>query len=368
MNIVGRSSTALLAFSITCFALSFGSTARADLDSCLETFVPPPQNLNICERLIEELTVERVVPHETKSCDWSAAECAIGFFGGTPECCLPHACDIDPACYTIHTINETVQYVYHAGDVYCDPREVSAQDLLTKFSRRLLVDPKTGVPLQLTDPAAAPVVEALEATVAAVECASPGLSSSAKQVLTDLKNGFRGSFNEHGVSGGWTSAELSSVRITNEHGPLRDFLIDKDLRDAMTLGNLVIMKDAAFEALTSSKPPSAADLLEGRSTYQFIDAIDLMEHELVHVRQYREIGGSDFSYIYLAQLAEEGYDGAALEDEAYTFGSDVARERGGDYCKEQIDAYQYLEDKRDITLHVDPCAARPSALIWLASH
>jgi hypothetical protein len=56
------------------------------------------------------------------------------------------------------------------------------------------------------------------------------------------------------------------------------------------------------------------------------------------------------------------------EDEAYTFGSEIARMRGGDYCQDLSSMYASFEEQRDIALRVDPCAARPSALTWLVAH
>lgn len=52
-----------------------------------------------------------------------------------------------------------------------------------------------------------------------------------------------------------------------------------------------------------------------------------MMHELVHVRQYRELGRENFLNSYLYEVLAQGYADAAFEAEAYDFSD--ARGAGG---------------------------------------
>ncbi len=70
----------------------------------------------------------------------------------------------------------------------------------------------------------------------------------------------------------------------------------------------------------------------------FLDAVDKIAHELVHVKQYRNLGQDGFLVSYLLSTIDyevrHGGEGTnAFEKEGYTFEADIATLAGWNYCK-----------------------------------
>lgn len=315
---------------------------------CAETFVPPPQSLNVCERLVRELVVDRILPREINQCR-SGFECIA-----IPQCCIPGFCSTLPECVVVTTIDEIVCHVYHAGDVYCDFREMSPKELMLTFLEQRLVDPDSGA-------AAAPLSIGLEHLSHAfsygehaMRCRADALPTPIIRLVEDLI--------AHTPGSGFSPADLRAVRIVERGG----FPSNQLLREgyaAITLKNTVIFRPALYRALMGEHGFfTRQDLRERRVPGIFVQAIDTLVHELVHVRQYRELGERDFLTIYFQQMAYQGYEHAPLEDEAYAWGSEVAHHTGHYQCLRTAWWYQELSAIREQDLGLFPCTL-PTAML-----
>jgi hypothetical protein len=93
--------------------------------------------------------------------------------------------------------------------------------------------------------------------------------------------------------------------------------LPKEGYGAITLDSLILLQDYQYDALASGDI-SFDRVVQGRATSAEVDAFYTIMHELVHVRQYRELGREQFLNTYLPDAVVNGYAGVGLEDEAYS--------------------------------------------------
>lgn len=191
----------------------------------------------------------------------------------------------------------------------------------------------------------------------AIEALTPGgspLPAQTKQTLLDLTRG---------TAFQLTRTDVDLARIEPGDSTLGATWLPSSRR-GITLDDVIVLRRSVFDIVMAGNK-TAQKLLENPGTDE-TRAFDLLVPEMVHVRQYQEVGFNGFLVTYAAQIAAEGYDGADYEDEAYQLASRVARQRGGEYCSDLINYYVGKEEERNLTLRVDPCKPKPS-LIWLLS-
>jgi hypothetical protein len=85
---------------------------------------------------------------------------------------------------------------------------------------------------------------------------------------------------------------------------------------AITLDSLVIFEDERYDAIESWNA-AWEDVLAGTLSQAQDRALFTMLHELVHVRQFREMGRERFLSEYLADALRSGEQSVELEHEAY---------------------------------------------------
>jgi hypothetical protein len=280
---------------LTIALLSLGASSAAHAE-CLGIPLPEPQQLNICRELVEDLVVPPVVSLEPN--------CDLGLFCAlTPHCCIPGACLAFPECVVTKEVVKAAGYVAHAGDVYCGLQDISPEQLVSDLVDDRIPDPTTIA----TGGVNSVLYTVAGAYVDTLECKASALGSFkniAKTIMT--LPGFPGSF---------ADIDLDNVRILpkRESGVLN---LPKDGYDAITLGSLVILQDELYDALVGTDWFWPAVVLE------WTDVMDrsmfTMIHELVHVRQYRELGREQFMNVYLRDAVLNGYANADFEEEAYS--------------------------------------------------
>lgn len=87
------------------------------------------------------------------------------------------------------------------------------------------------------------------------------------------------------------------------------------------MDDLVIVRDADYQVLKDW-----SKLIGEQLSAQQKNAIQLIMHELVHVRQYRSMGREVFVNRYISEAIVKGYASIAMEEEAYRFGNWVKTE------------------------------------------
>ena len=111
--------------------------ARVVQAECLGLGLPPPEDLNICRTLAEDLIIPPVLRLEPM-CNLSGFECLIA-----PHCCVPGACLAFPECVATEQIVEVAEQVFHAGDLYCGVQELGPEQLMSDLVSRRIPDPVT---------------------------------------------------------------------------------------------------------------------------------------------------------------------------------------------------------------------------------
>lgn len=342
----------LAAVLVAALGLPASTAKAAGFDVCISELLPPPKNLNVCERLLEELVVETLTPRIEESCvSLSAWECLSP---GVAECCIPGVCMTFPHCVVARTVQEVVTTVYHRDDIYCDFREISPTEAFSKMVAGLYVDPDTGEaifnPYELVG--AEFLVETLEAHIAAMECAASPLPSGLKSLVSAMQ--LNAAFSPFGDAAPFDTVDVDRmVLLGDAEQPAK--AINK--KTAITLDRLVIVEQRHFDTLMGQAAPSLLDLQLGNVDAEYMEALDLLIHELVHVRQYREAGTTQFLADYLAAHSDirNGYFDLPQEHEAYGSASLVASGVGGAYCESLVGYYEWVSDQTGADMRVGPC-------------
>jgi hypothetical protein len=132
--------------------------------------------------------------------------------------------------------------------------------------------------------------------------------------------------------GAFAEEDLQRVRILPASHPGAEQFVTKG-HSGVTLDSLVIVTDARYEPIMNWDR-SWAEVLDGEISSAERKALFLMLHELVHVRQFREMGRQAFLDEYLPAVVRDGDHGARLEEEAYRMAP-----RKGSWAREVLDAY-----------------------------
>jgi hypothetical protein len=267
-----------------------GSTSIAQA-TCLGLGPPAPADLNICRQLVEDLIIPPVVSTST-SCyvkGWLAC-------GLRPHCCMPVACLTFPDCVLTKRVEEVAGYIVHAGDLYCGLQELSPDQLLSD-----LVANRFPAPDLVNQ--AGPLTDVARAYLDRLECGATPISPALFDVLRTVMNtpGFNGAFAE---------LDIRDARLV----PHRDsgvLDLPRDGWGGTTIGDLIFLPDALFDALMAwQADPTCLTPSEQLN-------LSTLVHELVHVRQYRELGRDGFLNAYLIDVLQHGYASAEAEQEAY---------------------------------------------------
>ncbi len=266
---------------------------------CNTPLIPPPKDLNVCRTLVEDLILPPVVTAQP-SCTVSGLECAF-----LPHCCVPGVCLTFPECVTTKQVAEGAKILAHAGEVYCGPQEITPEHFMEDVENDRFPDPvtlSTGGLNSVLYTVAGSYVDMLE-------CKGQPLSDTVRAAAAAVMSlpGFSGLFGD---------SELDRAHIL----PKRDsgvLNLPRDGYNAITLDSLIILQDNLYDALASGKV-SFDRVMQGRATWDETEAFFTIMHELVHVRQYRELGREQFLNGYLRDALVNGYAGVAFELEAYT--------------------------------------------------
>jgi hypothetical protein len=270
--------------------------ARAE---CRGLTVPPPEDLNVCRSLVEDLVIPPVIRLEP-TCNIEGAECLL-----LPHCCVPGACLGFPECVITEQIIEKAEQVFHAGDTYCDVDEVSGHQLLVDFIDKRIADPAT----LATGGASSVIVKHAGAELDEIACKHAiGLEG-----FKEIVHGFMALSDFPGDAFSDVDVEAASVVSKRDSG----LPIPVDGYAAITLGSLIVVEDYIYDTLVNVSWNWPGSVKTWDDKHMFV--LLTMMHELVHVRQYRELGRENFLNSYLHEVLAEGYADAAFEAEAYDF-------------------------------------------------
>jgi len=260
--------------------------------ACIGLEHPAPKNTNICERLLERL----VIPRTEVFCDipWWARI-------GAPHCNIPGACHVDPVCKAFESTRELEALVFNAGDLYCEFREIDPEEMIEKIGFQLYSDAVT----LTTGGTSSILYDVGNRHLDTMSCAGTGLNSRVKDHLRCVSQRL-GLTPEQS----WSEVDTNRVTVVSVTNPTADLYL-RDGFAAITLNDLVIMRDPQFQTLRSWSKNVGDSLTPAE-----INALVLMIHELVHVRQYRNFGKETFINRYLTEALANGYVNISTEQEA----------------------------------------------------
>lgn len=280
-----------LALSICCLNIMNASAA------CLGLSPPTPKTTNICERLIDRL----VIPKIEVFCDipWYAR-----IF--MPHCNLPGACHVDPACKSFEVTREVGEIILNAGDLYCDPREIKPEKIIEGIRNQTYTDT-----IKLTTGGTSSVLfDVANRHIDILSCNGSQLNEKLKQWITCVTSKSAVSQDEY-----FYPIDINRSTIVSQANPTADLYLKPGFA-AITLDDLIIIKDAEFQLLKNWSK-NIGDTLSPAEK----DALALILHELVHVRQYRNMGRDTFLTQYLTEAIANSYANISMEQEAYRYGS-----------------------------------------------
>jgi len=256
----------------------------------------------------------------------------------TIVCCIPEVCKYSPICGLLRTIYKVIT---HAGNVHCF-QGITVKSLWEKVKEKAVA---VAFDL-LTLPVSELLCEAVKFDIDVMYDAADHLPAEVISLLQDIRKA-----DDTIQTQSWDSSSLSNVRIGYES---KNFLQDVWVQaSAITLGNLILMQDKYHQILRnppknrSGRPVTLIDLQSGNlkpgDWEEYTDAISLLLHELVHVRQYTDAGTCTFLKNYLFDYVINGvvngfnsaYENNAYERQAYGYERDVVPFKiCGQYCVE----------------------------------
>lgn len=269
--------------------------AQGAFAACVGLDRPVPQNTNVCETLTERL----VIPRTEAFCDipdWARIV--------LPHCNLPAACHVDPVCMAFEATREIEALVFNAGDLYCDFREISPEEMITKIGNGAFSDLVT----LTTGGTSSILYQTANRHLDMMSCAGVQLKSQVKQRINCATAN-----SDLPPERYFSAVDLNRVTIVSELHPTAQLYL-QDGYAAITLNDLVIMRHGEFQTLKNWHKSGSDSLTE-----EEVDALVLMIHELVHVRQYRNRGKEAFLNTYLAEALVSGYPDISMEREAESF-------------------------------------------------
>jgi Dictyostelium (slime mold) repeat len=276
-----------------------------------------PSGINVCETLLEGLIIPPTFD-DIFTCDDD--QCGILH----PDCCVPGLCLLNPFCTILSKIEITPEEIYNAGDVYCSVTLTPEQYLERLVNGRLTDLSQVGTFLATGGTSAL-----FDFHVQVMTQAGRETPANAKAIIQQLVAPIY-----DGGATGFSYDDLDDMKIVSSDFPTAGLYLP-GTRLAITLGPVIVLQAKYYDALfqgSNSGVDYAAYLTNPATCNRYIAAVDILLHELVHVRQYRDLGRYNFTVQYLGEALADGYGGISFEHEAFNYQIGVTELQGGRYC------------------------------------
>lgn len=233
--------------------------------------------------------------------------------------------------------NRTIIKIISAGDVHCF-KDTTAGDIWNRVKERTISIAWSSLDLLLTGGLAEILCEVVSIDTNAMFSGAKPLHPEIASLMNEIR-----AADDTSLWSSWDSAHLADIRIRNKSSlGANKFWVRKK---AITLGTLILFRDDLDYEQLALKPPknydggalTLSDLRDGTITNDpsgnIYSALSTLLHEMVHVRQYTEMGLCEFYKNYLLEVTFNGYDGAQYETEAYYYEQSLAPYAvRGDFC------------------------------------
>lgn len=278
---------------------------------------------NICEKVIEDTLFPPQI-EDVVECTRNPIIIAL-----MPHCLAP-TCMAHPECVTTRTIITAAEELVRAGEVHCSFREISAEELFEKWIRGRITNTADialgGLPAGFSG-----IVQSHVALLAARGASLPDGVQSILNAVADRAALM-------GVSS-FTRQDVQGIKIMSDTDVDADFYTLPTDPEAITLGPVIVMREKYFRPLVDATGAGVTlgHMLGNKGfPVELIDAVDTLVHEMIHVRQYRELGTESFQVNYLLEAWARGYGNDASEREAFTFAAQMADVHEGLWCSQTM--------------------------------
>jgi len=278
-------------FLILSFLFAFpGSYAEA---ACLGLGSPTPKTTNVCERVVERV----VVPQTQLMCDlpwW------VRFL--SPHCNLPGACHVDPTCKSFEVTKKVGEVVLNAGDLYCDFREITPEKIIAGMRDQTYTD----IAKLTSGGTTSMLFEVANRHIDVMSCSGKHLNEKLKSWISCVTSKSTTPQTES-----FYPIDVNRALMLSETHPTASLYLPQTDKAMITLDDLVIMRDNWFQILQNWNKDLGAMLTSDEQ-----NALAKIIHELVHVRQYRNLGKEIFINNYLSEALIRDYPNISMEQEA----------------------------------------------------
>lgn len=265
---------------------------------------PPARavEIDICEEVITEVLIPPI-PQVTWECNYGF-HCVV-----LPHCCVPGLCQLDPVC--------------GAAEKIVGWTEAATEERVTFECRVENIDPKQelinwlrGHAAALDDAILPFVKDVVRQEILAAKASAVAIPVPVRTALDELTLPHRNSGQSK-----FRSTDITNARIISGNNALvSEYLREERGFAAITLGDLIVIRDDIFQVLVNPRQhATAAQLRAGSASCAFRDAMLVLAHELVHVRQYANLGFDAFINNYLIEALIAGYGTDSFETEAYAY-------------------------------------------------
>jgi hypothetical protein len=226
-------------------------------------------------------------------------------------------------------IEITPEEIFNAGDVYCSVTLTPKEYIERLVNGRLTDLSQVGAFLATGGNSAL-----FDFDVEVMSQAGRHIPDNAQEIIRQLI-----APTYDGGATGFSHDDLANVKVVSSDFPTAGIYLPGN-RLAITLGPVIILKAKYYEALfkdSNSGVTYSSFLTSSAVCNRYIASVDTMVHELVHVRQYRDLGRYNFTVQYLGSALANGYGGVGFEHEAFEYEIAVTELQGGRYCSVMAD-------------------------------
>lgn len=258
-----------------------------------------------------------------------------------PMCCTP-MCIGFPDCVFWKQVEVVAGYIAQPGNVACfatDPQRL--WDLWSSGAVSIGFD-------SLTPGLGDGLIQIASANIDVMEAAATPLPAHVKQLAKDIISPIY----DNGVTG-YEYINVDDVKIINRsHDAMTSAWLPEDM-NAITLGKVIIMNDLLANKLldANSNVMVLEELKEGAGESNFAWAMNVLLHELVHAKQYRNLGRDVFLKNYVMRWVFTGFEYGSddFEQEAFSFEPLIIGRTGGQFCEERRDQVNWKLDDHHVS-------------------
>lgn len=308
------------------------------------------QSYDICGRVLDSVILKTT----TRSQKVCRAEGKGRFYCFANPVCCTRACLNLPDCTVIRQIEEGIDYISRGDDIACFKRD-SAETLYKSWRAGFFEFQFDNITGGFGDV----VVDLLEADTERLYAKADDLPQHVKALLAEIIMPV-----DDGGQTGFGQNQIDRVRIMSEDDARAADWWLRPGQDAITLGNLIIFNQDDYDELIDPLNVfTLNDLKYGLATRAYSNAIAILVHEMVHVKQYDFLGRQTFMESYVLSDIWRNNRGP-MEQEAYAFTPNIVQFHGSSWCEQTRENQNFNTIEFDVdTDLIESCSYAETTIV-----